>query len=69
MDILLLFDLLFFGLAVYLYLFAIGRIKSSDAEKQKRAEAFREKNAGWLRIASLALAALCIVNIIVKLTY
>jgi len=69
MDILLVFDLLFFGLAVYLYLFAIGKVNSADPEKQKRAAAFREKNAGWLRIAALALAALCLVNIIVKLFY
>lgn len=63
---LLVFDVIFFALAVYLYLFATGKVKSADPKKQARAEEFRLKNAGWLRIASLALAALCLVNIILR---
>ncbi|HMQ49335.1 MAG TPA: hypothetical protein PKA00_03075 [Saprospiraceae bacterium] len=60
----LLFELLLLGLGIYLYLFAIGRMRSKDAVAQKNAEAFRVKNAWWLRIGSLALIAIMLINLI-----
>lgn len=59
-----LFELLLLGLGVYLYLFAIGRLRSKDETAQKNAEAFRAKNAWWLRIGSLALIAIMLINLI-----
>jgi hypothetical protein len=63
----LIFELLILGFAVYLYLFATGRVQAKTEEAQKRADAFRESNAGWLRILSLALAAIMLVNVLLHL--
>ncbi len=60
-------ELIFLALAVYLYLFARGRVKAKDAALQKKAEAFRRDNAGWLRILSLALMAIMAVNIVLHI--
>ncbi|MCO6475881.1 MAG: hypothetical protein J5I94_04630 [Phaeodactylibacter sp.] len=56
-------EFLFLAMGIYLYLFSIGRLKSGDEKAQKRAEEFRRRNAGWLRVASLLLIALMVVNI------
>ncbi|NNE28300.1 MAG: hypothetical protein HKN16_01600 [Saprospiraceae bacterium] len=58
-----LFEFMFLGLGIYLYLFALGKIKSKDAERAAKAEEWRQKNHGWLRLAALALIAICAVNI------
>ncbi|RMG82240.1 MAG: hypothetical protein D6714_11675 [Bacteroidetes bacterium] len=61
------FELLFLMLGVYLYFFSIGKIRSKDPEKQKKAEAFRRENAGWLKILALALTAIMLVNFVLHL--
>jgi len=68
MDILgLLLEFVFLAFAVYLYLFSRGMIQVSDPERSKKAEAFREKNGGWLRILSLALAAVMFLNVMLHI--
>lgn len=58
-------EILFLIFGVYIYLFAIGKAKARDPESQKKAEAFRKANSWWLRMASLALIAIMLINIIV----
>lgn len=57
-------ELIFLAIGLYLYLFAIGRMKSANPQAQQRAEAFRKRNGWWLRIAALALVAITLVNIV-----
>lgn len=57
------FEFLFLALGVYLYLFAIGKISSKDPQARRRAEEFRQRNGRWIRLLSLALIAIMIVNI------
>ncbi len=61
----LLLELAFLALGVYLYLYSRGMLPGFDTrtEKGKRAEAFRIKNAWWLRLAGLALIAISAVNL------
>lgn len=59
----LVFELIFLAIGVYVYLFAIGKVSTSDPEARKRAEAFRQKNAWWLRLLSLLLIAIMVVNL------
>lgn len=59
----LVFELIFLVIGVYLYLFAIGKVSTNDPEARKRAEAFREKNGWWLRLLSLLLIAIMVVNL------
>ena len=59
----LIFEVVFLGLGVYLYLFAIGKLTSKNPEIQKKAEAFRQKNKTWMRISGLLIMALMSVNI------
>ena len=61
------FELLILAFAVYLYLFATGRVQARTEKAQQKADAFRESNAGWLRILSLALAAIMLVNVILHI--
>ena len=61
------FELLFLVMGVYLYLFAIGRVSTKDPKARERAEAFRAKNGWWLRLLSLALIAIMVVNIYLHL--
>lgn len=49
---------------VYLYLFAIGRLKFKEEATRRKAEQFRANNGTWLRYAALALTAIMIINII-----
>lgn len=55
------------AIGVYLYLFSRGMLKVKDKALQQKAEAFREGNAWWLRLGSLALIAIMIVNIFLHL--
>jgi len=59
------FEFIFLLGGVYLYLFAIGRIKLKDHANKAKAEAFRDNNSSWLRFAALALTAIMLVNILV----
>ncbi|MBV6652879.1 MAG: hypothetical protein KI786_03935 [Mameliella sp.] len=60
----LLMELVFLTFGVYLYLFSAGRVSfGKDAESQKKAEAFRERNAWWMRIGGLAITAIMAVNL------
>jgi hypothetical protein len=63
----LLVELAFLAMGIYLYLFAIGKAKAADPAARERAEAFRQRNAWWLRLASLALVAIMTVNIVLHL--
>lgn len=63
----LLLEFLFLGIAVYLYLFASGRLKSKDAQLQAKADRFRKDNGGWLRIMSLAVMAIMTLNIVIHI--
>ena len=63
----LLIELVFLAMGIYLYLFAIGKTKAADPAAQERAEAFRQRNAWWLRLAALALTAIMTVNIVLHL--
>lgn len=57
------FELIFLAMGIYIYLFAIGRVEAKGKEARERAEAFRRKNGWWLRLLSLLLIAITIVNI------
>ncbi|MCI4647451.1 hypothetical protein [Phaeodactylibacter sp.] len=59
----LLMELIFLVFGVYLYLFSIGRVQAGDPESRKKAEAFRQRNAGWMRIGALAIIAIMVVNL------
>ena len=59
----LIIEFLLLGMGVYFYLFALGRLRFKDPEGQQRADAFREKNGWWIRLGSLALIAIMVVNI------
>lgn len=64
MDIIgLLFEFIFLAFGVFVYLFAIGKYRPAGAETQQQAETFRRKNHWWLRLGSLLLVALMVVNI------
>lgn len=63
----LILEIVFLLFGVYVYLFAIGKTKAKDAASQQRAEAFRKSNGWWLRLASLALVAIMLINIIVHI--
>jgi len=52
---------------VYLYLFSTGRIKSGNPQAQERGEKFRRENKSWLRILSLALVAIMLVNVVLHI--
>lgn len=63
----LLFELVLLIAGVYMYLFARGFLKAKDPELQKKAEAFRSKNAWLLRIGGLALAAVMALNLVLHI--
>lgn len=68
MDILgLIFEILFLGLGVYIYLFVRGFIKHEDAKKQAKADDFRKENGWWLRLMAIALMAIMTINIILHI--
>ncbi len=53
----LLFEVLLTAIGVYVYLFSRGFVRSGNSEAQQKADAFRQSNGWWLRIAGLALMA------------
>jgi len=59
----LIFEILLFGLGMYIYLLAIGKVKFKSGDAAQKAEEFRQANKGWMRILSLALMALMAVEI------
>jgi len=61
----LIFEIVFLGAGIYLYLFSRGIVTPKEKEVKASAEKFRKANAGWMRIASLLLIAIMSVNIIV----
>ena len=63
----LIFEFLFLGAGIYLYMFAAGKLKSRNIAVSEKSEAFRTANGGWLRILSLALMAVMIINIILHI--
>lgn len=63
----LLFEILFFLLGIYLYLFARGIVRTGNPDLRKRAESFRASNAWWLRLLGLAIAAIMGLNIYLHL--
>ncbi len=63
----LVFNLLFLGLGIYLYLFSIRGLRGGAPEARQRAEQFRRKNARWLRVLSLLLMAIMFFNVILSL--
>ena len=63
----LLFEVLFLALGVYLYLFAIGKITSTDPKVRKNMQEWRERNGRWIRVAALTLIAIMLVNIVLHL--
>jgi hypothetical protein len=60
----LLFEVLLFGLGLYVYLFSRGFVKAGDPAIMERAEAFRRSNGWWMRLAGLALMAVMGANIV-----
>ncbi len=56
-------ELLFLALGVYVYLFALGKIKFKDPTTAQKAEQFRLQNKGWMRILSIALIAIMALEI------
>lgn len=63
----LLFEIIFLGVGVYLYLFARGKISFSNPKTRENAARFRKSNASWLRILALALVAIMSLNVAVHL--
>jgi hypothetical protein len=59
----LIFEILFWAMGIYLYLFAVGKWKIKDPNASRRAEAFRQSNGWWIRLAALAIVAIMTVNI------
>lgn len=53
----LLFEILLTAIGVYVYLFSRGFVRSGNPKIQEKAEAFRQSNGWWMRIAGLALMA------------
>ncbi len=59
------FELLLLAIGIYVYLFSRGFVRSGDPVIQQRAEAFRQSNGWWLRIAGLALMAFMGANVVI----
>ncbi|PSR11039.1 MAG: hypothetical protein DA408_04855 [Bacteroidetes bacterium] len=68
MDILgLIAEILLAALGVYIYLFARGFVKITDPRRSEQAAAFRDQNAGWMRLLGLGLAAIMLLNVFLHL--
>ena len=59
----LIFEFGFLIMGVYLYLFSIGKVSTSNPSKKEESEAFRNKNKRWLKPLSLLLIAMMTVEI------
>ena len=69
MDIIgLLFEFIFLGMGIYIYLFTRGLIEIKDPKKAKKAAEFKKQNGTWMRILSLALIAIMLVNIVIHIS-
>jgi len=62
----LLFEILFLCAGVYLYLYSIGKVSTTDPDKKQQSEEFRTKNK-WLKPLSLVLIAFMVVEIVLHL--
>lgn len=60
----LLFEVLFFAIGAYIYLYARGFVPLPGKGSPERSEAFRKRNQLWMRLAGLALMAFSLFNII-----
>ena len=60
-------ELLFLAFGVYLYLFALGKLKFGKPDVQAQADTFRARNAWWMRLGGLAIVAIMLVNIYLHL--
>ena len=60
-------EILLLALGVYVYFFSRGAIKLKDPEREERALAFRNENGRILRLMSLALSAVMLVNLLLRL--
>lgn len=63
----LLFECLFFGIGLYMYLFAIGKVQSKNPSQAKKMNEFRKENATWMRLLGLAVMAIMFLNIVVHI--
>lgn len=63
----LLFEVLLTAIGVYVYLFSRGFVRSGNPEAQQKADAFRQSNGWWLRIAGLALMAFMGANLVIHI--
>jgi len=63
----LLFEIVFLALGVYLYLYALGKVKLPTRRRAQEAERFRLRNQRWLRVLALALRAVFGLNIFLHL--
>jgi hypothetical protein len=63
----LIFECIFFGLGLFLYLYSKGKVKITTHGSDAKAEAFRQKNSRWLRILSLLLMAVMSFEIVLHL--
>lgn len=62
----LILELIFLAIGLYLYLFARGFIRAKNADPDSPSETFRRENKGWMRVMGLLLAALMLVNIVLR---
>jgi len=60
-------EFLLLSLGVYMLLFAYGKISTKDPEVKKKADAFREKNASWMKFLAAALVIIMLLNIFVHI--
>lgn len=63
----LIFEILILVAGIYVYLFAIGKLKAKDQNRQKKAEAFRKENQVWLKYSSLLLVAIMLIEIVMHI--
>jgi len=59
--------LLFLGIGMIVYLFSRGKWYPPNPDIKAEAEAYRKKNATWLRIGSLAVIAIMAMNVYLSL--
>ena len=59
----LLFEILFLCAGIYLYLYSVGKVNTTDPDKKKQSEEFRQNNK-WLKPLSMILIAIMLVEII-----
>jgi len=63
----LIFEFIFLAAGIYLYIFASGKLTAKNSAVSEKSEEFRKANGGWLRILSLGLMAVMIINIILHI--